>query len=578
MTTSFTRFRAMTAKTSAPSLSTAAALEVSMGPGEDAAEATRHTRRKAAAALVAGGAAAVASTVLSTAAPAAAATVPTAPASCSATWARDGWSISWATPSSDGGSAIKEYRINEAGYGDPVVKLGATARTSTWISPLKAPKQRQFVIRARNAVGLSAACSATVPVSAVPLTVPAALQTTVSSQKVAESYGVAAHPNFQRSVYQNVDAWMSRLASMGATYFRGNYDPGNKGTTAAVAAARKYHLKWLMIVVEEAGSTPTTQTLAQTQARVEHIAANAADVVYAIQGVNEPNHNRGGGVVPPNWAQIATDHQRVIWQTAHRFPALAHVPIIGPSLQETNADASYRSPTARGGAEHYHQLVDAGIRNYQDYAGAHSYAGGDLPTNGLQHRLDLMRSAYGADYPIWIDESGYHNALATRGGHRPVSEEAAATYAPRLLLEFAGQRGLRVGRFEALDDVDLNAKDQQEANFGLWRVGSSDPTTWSEKPEVGAMRSILAKLEDPGPAYKPAPLFMGLTGPSDMEYLVTRKRDGSATLWLWRNVKVWDPIARTPITVPAVPITVSDVAGARTVQVAGKVVSVSLRA
>ena len=549
MKTLFTRFMAMTARTSAPSPRT----------------------------LAAGLAAAVASSVLSIAAPAVAATVPTAPTSCKATWAPNGWVISWAAPSSDGGSAITEYRINEAGYGDPLVKVGATARTTTWTTALKAPNQRQFFIRAKNAVGVSATCSASVPLSAVPFTVPAALQPTVSSQQIAESYGVAAHPNFQQSVYQNVDAWMARLASMGATYFRGNYYPGNKGTIAAVAAARKYHLKWLMIVVEEAGTTPTTQTLAQTKARVEDIAAKAADVVYAIQGVNEPNHNRGGGVVPANWAQIATDHQRVIWETAHRFPALAHVPIIGPSVQETNADESYKSAAAPGGAKHYHQLVSAGIRNYQDYAGTHSYAGGGLPTNGLQHRLDLIRSAYGANYPVWIDESGYHNALATNSGHRPVSEEAAATYAPRLLLEFAGQRGLHVGRFETLDDVDLDIKDDKEANFGLWRVSSPDPATWSEKPEVGAMRSTLAELKDPGTAYKPAPVFMGLTGPSDMKYLVTRKRDGSATLWLWRDVKVWDPITRTPITVPAVPVTVSDVAGKRTVQVAGKVVSLPLR-
>lgn len=527
-------------------------------------------------ALVTGVVAAMTSTVLSTAAPAAAATVPAAPASCSATYAPTGWAISWAGSPSDGGSAITEYRVNEMGYGSPVVKLGATARTLTWTTPLQRTDPRQFVVRAKNAVGLSRSCTATVPDWSIPRIVPTGLQPTVSSQKVAESYGVAAHPVFQQSVYQNVDAWMSRLASLGATYFRGSYSPTSKGTIAAIAAARKYHMKWLMVVVEEDGTSPTTQSLAETEARVKHIAANASDVVYAIQGLNEPNHNRDGGVVPANWAQVATDHQRVIWQTAKLQPALAKVPILGPSLQEINAEASYTG-TAEGGPRQYHQMVDAGVLHYQDYAGTHSYSGGGLPTNNLQGRLDRIRSAYGADYPIWIDESGYHNAVATTAGHRPASEAAAATYAPRLLLEFAGQRGLRVSRFEALDDVDPDAKDVHESNFGLWRVGSADPATWVEKPEVTAMRTTLDKLEDPGTAYTPNPVTLGLNGPGDMEYLVTRKRDGSATLWLWRNVSVWDAFARTPISVLPRPVTVTDAAGVHTVEVAGEVVSMPLR-
>jgi hypothetical protein len=62
-----------------------------------------------------------------------------------------------------------------------------------------------------------------------------------------------------------------------------------------------------------------------------------------------------------------------------------------------------------------------------------------------------------------------------------------------------------------------------------------------------------------------------------MEYVVTRKRDGSATLWLWRNVSVWDAAERAPLTVEATPVKVTDAVGVRTVQVAGEVVSLALR-
>jgi hypothetical protein len=231
-----------------------------------------------------------------------------------------------------------------------------------------------------------------------------------------------------------------------------------------------------------------------------------------------------------------------------------------------------------GGPRHYHQLKAAGILQYQNWAGLHSYPDGRTPARGLTNRLRIIDSAYGADYPVWITEWGYHNALATTAGHDPVPESVSASYASRGLLALTtDERRMRLVRYETLNDVDPGVKDQHEANFGLWRVGSNDPATWSPKEEVGVMDRILDALRDPGPAYTAKPVNLAVSGPSDLRYVVTRKRSGAATLWVWRSLSLWDPAARTPQTVPTVLVAVSDSAGARTIQVGPRATRLALR-
>ena len=440
--------------------------------------------------------------------------------------------------------------------------------------------RRRVVAALTASVSLITAAGATVVVPTVAAAAPP-LVDTVSAQRVHDAYGVSAHPEWQGgSTYNNVDAWVQRLDSLGVPYFRGRYKAGTTGTAEAIAASRKYGVKWLVSVVPEAGRSPTNQTPAETRAIVQQIGRTAADVVYGFEGLNEPNHNRGGGTVPSTWAQIATAHQRAIWETAKSIPGLSRVPIVGPSLQTVAAEDSYDPAVAApiGGPRHFHQLKAAGILAYQNWAGLHSYPDGRTPARGLDNRLRLIDSAYGADYPVWITEWGYHNALATTAGHDPVPEGVSATYGSRALLAMTtGERRTRLVRYEALDDVDPGVKDHHEANFGLWRVGSNDPSTWRPKKEADVMRGILTALHDPGPAYTPGPVNLSVSGPSDLRYVVTRKRTGAATLWVWRSLGVWDAASRTAITVPTASVTVTDAAGSRTVQVGPRVTRLALR-
>jgi hypothetical protein len=392
----------------------------------------------------------------------------------------------------------------------------------------------------------------------------------LSSQEVHDSYGICAHPAFQTKIYKHVDAWMAQLAALGVTYFRGAFDHANPGVRSAVAAARKYGVKWVMIVVPEDSNTPTKQTVASTKAKVQYIAQNCADVCMAIEGLNEPNHNRGGAPTTAGWEQVALSHQRTIWQTARAYQQLDGVPIIGPSLHDTEA--------ARDGGAHYKLLERIGIGNFQNYMGMHRYPGGGVPTNGLDGRLQYIYGAFGPDYPVWITEWGYHNALNTRSGHKPASEEAAATYGPRGLLQFA-QRGIPLVRYEVFDDPET-ALVAEESHFGIFGVKSveGDPaTTWRPKPEAAAMKSLLEGLDDPGADYTPEPVGLTVAGAADVRHLVTRKRNGEATVHLWREVSVWDPNGRKALQAPSTDVVVKDRIGARTIRVDAEVTSVRLR-
>jgi hypothetical protein len=399
----------------------------------------------------------------------------------------------------------------------------------------------------------------------------------IHSQTIVDRYGVCAHPNFLTTTYQHREGWVRRLADLGASYFRGVYSPQQGGPfNETVALCRQYGVKWLMEVVADGDS------VADTEVKVAHIAGNTADICFGIEGRNEPNHVRGGGAVPADWAAQAVAFQRAIWNRAKGSPALSGALIVGPSLHNSNAYASYNTGNTNpvGGPRHFHQLAAAGVLECQDVAGFHTYPGGYVPLHMVDQRFANLYSAYGSGYPIWVTEWGYHNALAQSGGQLPINEWGSGVYGPRGVLEFCGQRGVSMARYEMLDDPDSGSKNMQEANFGLWRVstvGGDPDTTWVAKPEVGKLTALLSSLRDPGPVYTPPPIGVTVVGGTDVQHIVTGKRDGSVTLWAWRAAACWDPVAEKALTVGGVNVTVTDPRGARTLAVGRDVVGLSLR-
>jgi hypothetical protein len=178
--------------------------------------------------------------------------------------------------------------------------------------------------------------------------------------------------------------------------------------------------------------------------------------------------------------------------------------------------------------------------------------------------------------PVWITETGYNNALSLRGGQAAVPESVAGIYAPSAALE-AIDRGWKVNWFEALDDLDSGLKDNVEANYGLYALGSTKAPPWRAKPAAVALKGILNGLKDPGPAYKPRAIGLRVSAATpDVRWTALGKRDGSVRLYLRRTAEVYDTQADRKLSVAPVKVTITTAKGTRTVSVGAEVISVLL--
>jgi hypothetical protein len=394
-------------------------------------------------------------------------------------------------------------------------------------------------------------------VSALPLVQP------IASQRAYEAFGVCAHPHFDQSGYKYTRDWMSALASVGARYFRGLYAHQHFANRTTTELARENGIKWGATVCPDLFFPDS-----DLAGRIRHIASNAADVCLFIEGVNEPNNVRGwGSPPPPDWPQRTVAKQRVIWETVRSEPRLSHVHVVGPSL---HASLSTESDHRR--------LRDAGLVRYMDFAGLHRYPGGRYPDHLLDQRLSWIKR-YWSGKPAWITETGYTNALHHREkeGHAPVPEDVSAVYAPAALLE-ALDRGCKVSWYELLDDPDPLAKDDIESNFGMFATAFEDAPPWRAKPVVSTMRAFLARLDDPGPPYRPARIGLRVSSEAkDVRATVTGRRDGAVTLHVRRAANCWDPAARQRIPVAPVPVVVETARGSMTLVVDHNVQSIPLR-
>ena len=382
----------------------------------------------------------------------------------------------------------------------------------------------------------------------------------VWAEKVRRSYGVCAHPNFQKTVYGGVDTWSLQLESLGASYFRGDYAAGLSSTMHMIQRCRELGIRWVMVVAPENWS----MSIPQLKATLAHIRDHAADVCMAIEGINEPNTNRDGSRVRHDWAKAAVAYQRVIADFVDRTPELRHVKVIGPSLSLVKAN-TYPDFVA---------LARAGVRDVMDRAGLHSYPGGFKPQKNLDERLGWVRHAWG---PVrtWVTETGYTTALKSNTGHRPAPEDVAATYAPRAVLEGFARR-CKTMRYEMLDDPNPG-NNNIESNFGLLECPSLDPSTWKLKPEFVTMKSFLSSLEDHRPAHRPHRIPLAVDASYDVKWLLTAKSDGSHTLLAYRDAPVYDPVHKVRLAAPPVDLTVHDVAGTRTFKVGPEVTQVRVR-
>jgi len=329
-----------------------------------------------------------------------------------------------------------------------------------------------------------------------------------------DSIGVNVHMTYLDTAYRDRPRLVDKLASAGIRHVRDGLvrDTEYAYTTFNQLADRGIRTTFIM-------GDPSQQTGTLDQL-VAVLKSKILRTAAAVEGPNEYHHGR-----TPPWYEEVRSHQRRLFAAVKNDAALSHLPVLAPS------GITWQD---------YRDLGD--LRDVLDFGNKHPYPGGEPPEGNLGSELSVAATVSG-NKAVQATESGYHNALATTSGHRPTSEEATATYLPRMYLEYF-RRGIpRTFAYELIDEWPDAEKKNSESNFGLLR------NDYSEKPAFRNLRNLIALLSDRGGSHSLEPLNLSSEGaPPDLRKLVLQKRDGSYYVVLWRTVRVWDPVARKALT------------------------------
>ncbi|SDT02895.1 Fibronectin type III domain-containing protein [Nocardioides scoriae] len=348
------------------------------------------------------------------------------------------------------------------------------------------------------------------PVSAA--TVPLPPVQARSAASVVDGFGVGVHLAYEDTPYRNTTAVANALAALGVRHVRDDLFVGDTTQYAAIRTVAAKGIDFDLIMGSPSSPRPAKDYVAA-------VAGQLPGVVSSLEGPNEWDHFSGGG---PAWPSQLRARQSALYAAAKADPRTRSLPVLAPSLAF---------------AKNYPLVGD--LSAISDVANGHLYPGGRPPSADLSGLFTKLRTVTGASKPIVITEAGYHNALATTDGHHPVPESVHATYLPRLLMEHLRGGAARVYSYELVDEFADPGRTNPEANFGLLR------RDLTPKPAYTAMQRLLAVFQDSSTSFAPGSLAYAVEGGrTDLRQLLVQKSTGEFDLVLWRDVSVWDPIAR----------------------------------
>jgi hypothetical protein len=354
----------------------------------------------------------------------------------------------------------------------------------------------------------------------------AAQRTARPSETFADSVGVNVHLHFSGSAYDRSFATVvkPKLLRAGVRHVRdGAYTYTEAGSSTYYRRCRELAAAGirfdLLTTFKTRWSEPTDL------AKLPDVYRWCDGAVDSFEGVNEPDLQQ----IPvpyPDWKVQTVQTQKSLHAAVKGNPAISHVKVLGPTV--------VWAPTALG---------DLGA--YMDYGNWHPYPGGECPTCGdvYGQNIDTFMAKYrtiSGSRPMIATETGYHNAIRQgAGGHRAVSERAAAIYIPRLLLEYFNRGFARTYLYELIDSRPDASLTHPDAHFGLLRNDGS------EKPAYKALVNVLRLTRDPGRSFTPGSLDYSIGGNTNrLRQTLLQKRDGTFQLALWVERSSYDTGAR----------------------------------
>ncbi len=338
-----------------------------------------------------------------------------------------------------------------------------------------------------------------------------------SARAFGDSVGVNVHLLFGGSSYDRFDAIQARLRELGVRYVRDGLCATCESQVARLQALAAGGIRANLIAGDLKGAG------LRMHENLQAIKSRLRDAVISVEAPNEPDVE--GGV--PDWIGQTRAYQQQLYASVKGDPGLAHLAVIGPAV-----------------VHHANRPLLGDLSSFMDRGNMHPYPGGGTPLHNLED--ERFRAApISAGKQLVATEAGYHSDLGTTSGHHPTSERAAGVYIPRLALE--GFRG-GVERTYIYELADVWSESERQArgvsllenSFGLLRADLSP------KPAFLGLRNLLrAAGGDSAPVPSPGALRYGLDGaPPDLRQLLLRAADGTFALVLWREVSVWDRLAR----------------------------------
>ena len=344
-----------------------------------------------------------------------------------------------------------------------------------------------------------------------------------SASAFVDSIGVNTHIGYTGTPYYRLRRVEHALEQLGVDHIRDGIAPGRPDLDARYRALAARGIKLDALIGDPGGENSIQQQLSVIEKQI------GPGVVESVEG---PNEFDNAGV--SNWAPLVRNWVKRLWHDVGERPSLRELPILGPSL----VDADSRP-----------ELGD--ISAWTTYGNMHPYPGGN-PPDETEH-LDSELSLAAINTPgqqVQATETGYTTAINSTDNQPPVSERAAGTYMPRLLLENFRRGIARTYIYELIDIRADAGMDEGAAGFGLLRYD------FKPKPAFTAIQNLTSLLSGPAPRDPLQPLEYSLENPpAETRQVLLQKRDGNYFLALWNPVSVWDLETGVGWTPPALPAT-----------------------
>ena len=351
----------------------------------------------------------------------------------------------------------------------------------------------------------------------------ATLRTAKRADAFVDSIGINVHLSYANTAYANYNGLIKpKLQELGIRHIRDNAYNFNDGT---------YFNK--LRDLSSIGIKSNLFFQGQEPKDVVSIVKSLTGTIEAVEGPNETdltyfnNFTYKGQKFP----QSTRDYQNDLYIAIKNDPATAYLPVVLPSV-------------GWGKSSEQVGYVGAG-----DVGNMHSYPNlGDPPTIDIDWwYIPYARIVAGDSKLLWSTETGY----GTLPNHElGVSEEVAAKYLPRLLLEHFNRDINRVYLYQLIDP-SLNSTSIYEHTGLLRNDGSAKPT-------YTTIKNLIAILNDSTGSFTPGDLDYSLSGNTgDIHSTLLQKRDGVFYLVIWQEVRSWDAQNNRNLDVQERPLTLN---------------------